>query len=276
MYKRQSKKSFERQIQKLNAEKRLTKRQKEWEYQRYLLQNRLAAAEKKGAVFAEDIIPEKPKRITQKSIEELKQIRGKKITARAIAILEKEPEKIRKKNVVDDEPIDVWFDYQPVEADYPQEEIEYPEINYTDTTDVETTPQETYYKENPEREYEPEVIADEGYNIIQNIWHEIGIQDYKLDQDVHPDILAVKYEGASQLAAYLQGAIDTYGEDVVARILQTKGSTVINTAIERVLYLLYKNSVDRTQTITDYGLAEIRDILFSNDTTASLRYDFND
>lgn len=270
MYARQSRKTFERHIQKLNAEKRLTKRQKEWEYQRYLLQNRLAAAEKKGAVFAEDIIPEKPKRITQKSIDELKQIRGKKLVARAVAIIEQEspkPKKPKKEKVEDIEPIGDGIDYP---------EAEYPEIEYTDATFEETTPQENYYKENPEREYEPEVIADEGYNIIQNIWHEIGIQDYKLDQDVHPDILAVKYEGASQLAAYLQGAIDTYGEDVVARILQTKGSTVINTAIERVLYILYKNSVDRTQNITDYGLAEIRDILFSGDTTASLRYDFND
>ena len=79
MYHRISKKTFEKRLAQLNKEKKLTKNQKEWEYQAYLLNNRLAAAEKRGFVFSGDVIPERPDIVRKKDIQQLKAIKGNKV-----------------------------------------------------------------------------------------------------------------------------------------------------------------------------------------------------
>lgn len=59
--------------------KRLTPNQKEWEKELNRIQRFISRATNRGFIFEENIIPEKPKRITKKRLQALKSLRGKKL-----------------------------------------------------------------------------------------------------------------------------------------------------------------------------------------------------
>ena len=81
MYKRETPNQFKRRLRQMNAEKRLTKNQLLWEEEARKLRNRLAAAEKKGYGFAEDLVPKRPSVVRKKDIEALRKIKGERITS---------------------------------------------------------------------------------------------------------------------------------------------------------------------------------------------------
>lgn len=64
--------------------KRLTPNQKAFYAEVERIKRAMARYRKKGYVFSDDIIPEKPQRVTKKYLAELKKFRGKKIAAEGV------------------------------------------------------------------------------------------------------------------------------------------------------------------------------------------------
>lgn len=260
MYKRISKKTFERNIAKINEEKKLTKRQKEWELEAYRLNNRLAAAEKSGVQFSYDIVGERPKRVTKKDIERLKSIRGKKIKQYAVFI----PTKEEPKKELPEEPL------LPEEPAIQEPEIELP-VEQPEETE-EYSGESDYYDD----WYDPEGnLVEEGQVILDNLYRELGVQEDKLwaQDGMTADIVDYKVnEAAKQLLEYVEGAMQEYGKREVL-IKMALHAQAFSKGVEIVMYAFYRDDVEKTQRVTNDGMSQVASILFANDAEKRMSHE---
>lgn len=65
------------------SSRKLTANQREYAYQVKRIKQAISRAEKRGYRFTNDVLPQKPKRITQKEIQKLKNIKGDKLYEKA-------------------------------------------------------------------------------------------------------------------------------------------------------------------------------------------------
>lgn len=155
----------------------------------------------------------------------------------------------------------------------------YPEYDYTDEESFEEpSPQETFYKEHPEAEFDNTEVIQEGKAILDNIYHELNIAPtHWNDADRYRNYnLEIKQEARDELARMIEMAINTYGENIVCMRLAYKGAESVNQAIRLVLYAVYEGRADKTENLTDGALEEVKSILSDGDFSFSIRYDFGD
>lgn len=275
MYKRESKAHFNRRIQNLNNEKRLTKNQRLWEEEAYKLNNRLASAEKRGFNFADDLIPERPKVVRKKDIDYLKSIRGnaeyvkKSVSFSETAISDVEKERLSKHGLEE----------QIIEKEVPTETV----ITYDISPDeVEETSassydyQRQYYENDIERDYDNELPPTEGYTVIENIRQMLGRQSYEIESSkwATDRNLNIKYDAAQRIFDALNTAISILGEDNVARGIQTVGAKAVNDAADIALFLIYRDEA-YTEMRTIKSLDIVIDAFFAYDPSSKMSWDFD-
>ena len=316
MYKRISKKSFERQLAQKNKEKKLTKNQKEWEYQAYLLNNRLAAAEKRGFVFSGNEIPQRPQTVRAKDIQSLKNIRGdKKIFKISEYVEVSKATESTIKNVVatykpvygnlnnssviapqGSEVLVVLEKNAEIEAQRLREEqieierrrqeetwrglsntVDYEDDEYDEDYEEYEQPDKAYYRRNQDRQYEEELDVSKGMSILSNVRNEISLQETKnsADDKLYGRNADIKQDAGYEAWRMVEGAISEYGETEVALRLQN-ASEDVNKLVEYILYAYYQHDPSRTETRTNARVNSLRDILFGDDVTAKMKYDFHD
>lgn len=310
MFKRLSERQFNKIVTPLTNAKRQTVNEKEWYRQIRLLNNRIATAQKKGYTFSFDVIPPKPSRITQKAIQNVASLKGVKLYARAenpinASVSEKERNNVEKELVKQgkEKPVSRKGDNTLGIALGTQKE-EYPQISYTrdieqpseSTVAVEPTVYEhegdnepvddtttgtidygkDFYDRNKQYEAEFDEAIDQYMVILDNILDELGAFEYKIESVpmYHNENLSLKTDAALSISKMLNGAIEEYGEQEVARRLNEAGKEVSD-IIDKALYYVYKN-VGRTDELTNASLNRFRDILFKDDAEAKMKYDFRD
>lgn len=311
MFKRLSERQFDKIVSPLTSAKRQTVNEKEWYRQIRLLNNRIAAAQKKGYTFSFDVIPSKPPRVTQKAIQNLASLKGAKLYARAenpinASVSEKEQNKVEKELVKQgkekpvstrgdstlavalstqkaenleeptysrdiDQPSESTVTVEPTVSDY-EADNEPVDDTTTGTTDY----GKDFYDRNKEYEAEYDEVIDQYRVILDNIFDELGAFEYKIESlpMYHNENFALKTDAALSISKMLNGAIEEYGEQEVARRLNEAGKEVSD-IIDRALYYVYKN-VGRTDELTNASLNRFRDILFKDDAEAKMKYDFRD
>lgn len=275
MYKRESKAHFNRRIQKLNNEKRLTKNQKLWEEEAYKLNNRLASAEKRGFRFADDLIPERPKVVRKKDIDYLKSIRGNaeyvknSISFSETTISDAEKERLAKHGLEE----------QIIEKEVPAEtvityDIAPDELEETSTSSYDY--QQHYYENDIERDYDNELPPTEGYTVIENIRQMLGRQSYEIESSkwATDRNLSIKYDAAQRIFDALNTAISILGEDGVARGIQTVGAKAVNDAADIALFLMYRDEA-YTEMRTVKNLDIVIDAFFAADPSSKMSWDFD-
>lgn len=284
MYKRESKAHFNRRIQNLNNEKRLTKNQRLWEEEAYKLNNRLASAEKRGFNFADDLIPERPKVVRKKDIDYLKSIRGnaeyvkKSTTFTENAISGTEKERLIKKGYGEEILAkEVQTAPEPYESEYPERsDYDTPAEEYEDTYEPEPfNPQKDYYDNDTERNYDNELPPTEGYTVIENIRQMFGRQSYEIESNkwATDENLRIKYDAAQRIFDALSTAISILGEDGVARGIQTVGAKAVNDAAEIALFLMYRDEA-YTENMTIKNIDIVIDAFFAADPSSKMSWDF--
>lgn len=333
MYHRISKKTFERRLAQLNKEKKLTKNQKEWEYQAYLLNNRLAAAEKRGFVFSGDVIPERPDIVRKKDIQQLKAIKGNKVffdtadyvkatnfTGKALRDMTKGNEIVygyinnasviaiagsqgnelidRNEALERERAYEEWQaeleeqrareyerelqaererlqDLEESQYSYREFDASYDDEYYDDSEYEE--PDQRYYRQNPEMQYNNTEDVSAGKIILENIRNELGVQDFKLSANQYcwGNNYDIKMEAGLELSQMINGAITEYGEEEVCLRLQSSAKDV-NRLVEEILYAFYMREPGVTEGRTNERMNIMRDILFADDIKSRMKYDFHD
>lgn len=243
MYKRERRQHFEQRLREMNAEKRLTENQKEWEEEAYKLNNRLANAEKRGYRFEDDIIPKRPSRVTRSDIEHLKNINRYRLKEYATS-----------------------YEYDDDYTDEIESDISEPEPYNA---------QDDYYNNDPERDYDNDFPPTEGHTVIENIRDMLGRQSYVIESDkwATSENLRIKYDAASRISLALRVAIEELGEDNVARGIQTVGAKAINDAADKALFLMYRDET-YTETQTIKNLDIVIDAFFAADPSQKMSYDY--
>ena len=290
MYKRERRQHFDERIRQMNAEKRLTDNQKEWEEEAYKLNNRLADAEKRGYRFEDNIIPDRPSRVTKSDIEYLKQINRHKFKDYATSIDYDNEEDIQENDYSEPEPEDYSYqdtdEYNDDEYDYDNDEEDdeeqddswwdnYDEDNYSDDYESERyNPQDDYYK-NTDRDYDNDFPPTEGYTVIENIRQMFGRQTYVIEADKWStsENLRIKYDAASKISLALRVAVEELGEDAVARGIQSVGAKVVNDAADVALFLMYRDET-YTERRTSAAIETVINAFFAADPSKKMTYDY--
>ena len=296
MYHRISKKTFDRYIQRLNQEHRLTKNQVQWEYERYLLNNRLAAAEKRGYVFSEDVLPQRPTRVTAKSLDALKKVKGdvalfdladfvkvEKLSNKAIDKIIKaygekgeaafgeltsgEPVIGKPEKLKTEEPSPLPVEPKEALPDIPEDVID-------DTGWEEPYDPKDFYPEDDI--WEPtEPIDDIDYTILENILEQIGAAEYENDSDakLFGENKRIKENAVSLAGKLIRDAISELGKRTVAERLQN-AAVDANELVTAILHYYYIGKSELTQERTSSRLHVLSEILYANDTARSMADDF--
>lgn len=291
MYKRESRQHFDKRMREMNAEKRLSYNQKEWEEEAYKLNNRLANAEKRGYRFEDNIIPDRPSRVTKSDIEYLKHINRHILKDYATSYdydisedttedvhSEPEPYDYNYPDVDDNDMSD--YNYEDDEEDDEEQDSLWvnsdDDDEYGDTYESEPyNPQDDYYK-NTDRDYDNDFPPTEGYTVIENIRQMLGRQSYEIESSkwATDENLRIKYDAAAKIFDALNTAIHELGEDAVARGIQEKGAQEINKAAEIALFVMYRDDV-YTQRITLDNLNPVIDAFFAVDPSSKMKWDFD-
>lgn len=307
MFKRLTRKQFSKIIGEFAEQK--TKNEKIWYDELYKLNNRIANAQKKGYTFtAQNVIPKTPSRITQKAIEYIKSIRGVKLYSKADNpinpnVSDTEQYRVAKELAKNEKPYNPKSkdETQAIVTELGKQKEETGELTYTrdiekpsqstvsvepiiegydtDTeieTGTKTEPEydKEYYKRDKEREYD-EIQAVEQYDIILNtIFDEIGAFEYRIDNVklFNDENLKIKTEAQRLVWEMLNGAINEYGRQEIARRLNDEGK-VVTDLIKYILYQVYYDP-NKTSDRTNQAYDRLRDILFKDDVTTKLKYDF--
>lgn len=298
MYHRISRKTFDRYIERLSKEQKLTKNQVKWEYEAYLLNNRLAAAEKRGYVFDENAIPQRPTRVTQKALDSLQKIKGdvalfdiaeyvnveninkrtldklaKKYGDNGIASLTQleqgEIALVNTKNAPEKVPKEVPVETPTVETE--PSYIEEPEPEPIENYD----PSEDYYDGTDRVSAGDEPMQEVDYAILDNIETTLFGADYVNDDNkkLFGYNKEIKDEAVAQARSYLNGALGEYGREEVAKRLQNSAEDVTELVIA-ICHWFYLNNANKTETNTSSRLHILSEILFANDVSKSMQYDF--
>lgn len=300
MYQRITKKSFDKYIERLNHQKRLTKNQYAWEYEKYKLNNRLAAAEKRGFVFREDIIPTRPAKVTAKAIEQLAKIKGdvalfaasdyaeaNKLSVRAVKKLydtfvakgkadltstaEGEAVIINTVNVPASE---------PKTQEIPPQDVTQPNVISDDFSEPESPRDyaKEYYGNDDERTWAgDDAIEDVDYTILTNAEDLIQGADIRNDDDrkLFGENERIKRDAKDTAWKLINDAMMQYGRKTVAKRMNESSEDVLQ-VVEAILHWYYIGHAEMTEERTDARLHLLAEILYDGDISASLLEDFGE
>ena len=250
---------------------------KEFRKQRNLLYRRIKYLESKGFHFENQILPDALEgNATQEEIEMMKSLRVAELKNLATSFTPPTPAEVPTvvepedfTNVVEPEPepdeeIDDW--------EMSEEELQRTRANMSKFGDAERerleeeTPQERYYRENEDREYDRNASVERGELILNNIYAEINVNqriflDDKFSQDSEQRF--IKQDAAVRIADALSKAEDYLGHDMLCYVLELNAADVKH-AITIALYYFDSKDETRTEMETESALTELTTILFSN------------
>lgn len=266
---------------------------KAYQTERDRLRRRVAYFREKGFEFSDTIIPPKlDGNATEEDVEYLRAIRGSVLKRLAVSftppvseaeeILEEleeltEPQDFTDVNDYIDTSDEEFMDSVVSSASSLEDEIEAPE----------ETPQERYYRENPERDYDDKQRFEEGRLILQNIYEDIDRQSSVLNDRLYSgsgdpyenrDIFESKTYVAELLGEMLDGAIERLGEDAVCRLLE-ENAEEIKHAVDTILFDTYisaKHDMDDMVERQNDALLTVSNILNSDSPAELMRQAFGE
>lgn len=249
---------------------------KEYRKQRNLLYRRIKYLESKGFHFENQILPDALEgNATQEEIEAMKSLRVTELKNLASYFTPPAPEEVPTvvepedfTNVVEPEPepdeeIDDW--------EMSEEEVQRNRANFSKYEDAEReryeeeSPQDRYYRENEDREYERNGAVERGQLILDNIYAEINVnQRVFLDErfGAESSTRFIKEEASLRIADALAKAEDYLGHDMLCMTLEYNAIAVKH-AIMIALYYFDSKDETRTEMETESALTELTTILFS-------------
>lgn len=357
MYKRETKKQFEKRMVKELSGKRLTKNQALWELEAHKLRNRLAQAEKHGFVFHEDIVGTRPEKVFIRDIERLRSIKGNKgflkaggdvsldrVTSGAVSIrsskrnpmvafiVERDGQFVVTTNwttgmkqgavqistkdlreigpdmetmtklLAPSQPVPVTITPDAVDTkidvEIPEPISPVGEISEEDSTELNAgeeendysshedfdyddsvyyDPQVDYYSRTDERDYDNALNVQEGEAVLDSVLSELAWwEDKSYAQDWTDFQYNFKSESTHALWKMIQGAIEEFGKDRVAYLVQEYGADEFNKLAESVMFYVGKYTDSRTVDATNTAMGRLKEILFQDNPILAAEYDFED
>lgn len=249
-------------IKQQEAQKALNK-----EYKKELgkLRRRISYFEGKGFQFdADRIIPDFEGNATQEEIDYLKAIRGKVLKRMATGF---EPPLVETDEVPVDEIVDTVNDDE-VYTDLGEGGLSWEDtISDEHRDDVippidEQTPQERYYSENEDREYDDNGSVERGRLILQNIYDDFNVgQPEKLGAFIHEDSELYNYKrGAAQdFINMIEDCIERIGEDATCMLIEENAGQV-KYDNEIIMYYVDSDGYDATVEVTEESLVRMQTI----------------
>ena len=237
------------------------------EYKKELgkLRRRIGYFEAKGFQFdADRIIPDFEGNATQEEIDYLKAIRGKVLKRMATGF---EPPLVETDEVPVDEIVDTVNDDEvytdPGEGGLSWEDT----ISDEHRDDVippidEQTPQERYYSENEDREYDDNGSVERGRLILQNIYDDFNVgQPEKLGAIIDEDSNLYNYKrGAAQdFINMIENCIERIGEDATCMLIEENAADV-KYHNEIIMYYIDSDGYDATVEVTEESLMQMQSI----------------
>lgn len=266
---------------------------KAYQTERDKLRRRVAYFREKGFEFSDDIIPPKlDGNATQEDVEYLRAIRGSVLKRMAVSFTPSasEAEEILEEIEEIIEPQD-FADFNETVGPSTDEFAEASVSNTVSAGDeIETpeeTPQERYYRENPERVHDEKQSFEEGRLILQNIYYDIDRQSRVLNDklygsfgnpDENRDIFESKSYAAELLSEMLDDAIERLGEDAVCRLLE-ENAEEIKHAVDTILFDTYisaKHDMDDMVERQNAALLTVSNILNSDSPAELMRQAFGE
>lgn len=273
------------------ASEKQNKINKEYRKERDRLRRRVAWFEKQGYNYEEEVVPPPLEgNASREEVEYLKALRGEVLKKMATSYTPKEtpepnPEEVEAISDISEEsevyeeetPTSDYisdFDDSGEEEDWdnsPEARAKraekYREMGLIPDEEDVTDPQEEYYKNNPERNFEIKGMIERGKLILKNVWKDIEVdQDEFLASrvDEEDDVFSIKQDAKARLFEMLLRAESLLGTDHLAIVIE-RNATAFKHAVNQVLYFFDSKDAERTQNETSSALTELSSILFSDD-----------
>ena len=246
------------------------------EYKKELsnLRRRIAYFEGKGFQFDVDrIAPKLEGNATQEEIDYLKAVRGKVLKRMATGF---EPPLVETDEVPADEIVDA-LDDDVIYTDSGESGLSWEDtISDEHRDDVilpidEQTPQERYYSENEDREYDDNGSVERGRLILQNIYDDFNAgQPEKLSYMIEEDSELYNYKrGAAQdFINMIEDCIERIGEDATCMLIEENAAEV-KYHNEIIMYYIDSDGYDATVEVTEESLMQMQSI-FEGDSPSLL------
>lgn len=246
------------------------------EYKKELgkLRRRISYFEGKGFQFDVDrIIPDFEGNATQEEIDYLKAIRGKVLKRMATGF---EPPLVETDEVPVDEIVDTVNDDE-VYTDLGEGSLSWEDtISDEHRDDVippidEQTPQERYYSENEDREYDDNGSVERGRLILNNIYDDYNVgQPEKLSFliDESPDLYNYKRGAATEFISMIEDAIDRLNETAVCMLIEEHAEEIKHSN-QIIMYFIDSQDDDETINETEIALTDMQTI-FEGDSPSLL------
>lgn len=282
------------------AEEKQNSLNKYYRQERSKLLRRIAYFKKQGYEFdADAIAPPVDGKATDQQVQRMRELRGKKLRNMAISYTPVQ-KKTESENIsidsaqtvttdatTDADIADAFLDdSDQIGIDYTDDMFENDPNNFVDEAfnptfddlvynepdfsipeyDEKETPQERYYKENPDIKFDgTDSRIDSGKTILQNAWSMINEEHLYLDTlPMNARNKDIKESAVEALTELLSKAEDALGQDALALILE-KHAAEFNKAVERALKWRDSHDPDLTRSETSYALTQINNILFASD-----------
>lgn len=245
---------------------------KEYRKERNKLRRRVEYFKSRGYQFSEDIVPPHLEgNATTDEIEYLKELRGDELKRRATSFT---PPVVQQADVpasdnyeeifeVPDENIGVDLETEDVIIDGKSLNDILREDDYEDyTPEQPQTPQERYYSENKDREYDDNSSVERGRLILQNIYDDFNVgQPEKLGAFIHEDSELYNYKrGAAQdFINMIEDCIERIGEDATCMLIEENAGQV-KYDNEIIMYYIDSDGYDATVEVTEESLVRMQTI----------------
>ena len=255
---------------------------KQYRIERDRLRRRVEYFKSKGYTFSDDIIPPVlDGNATKEEIDFLKAIRGAVLRkmatsftpsgSEAIEEIEQEIVPINDEieaveeatDLAEEGEIDDDWEFSEEERQRAKDALHGFEQNHQQ--EPEESPQERYYRENPERKADYDAKVDEGRIILENVYADLDVnQRVFLESRLRDDSfeLQVKQDAAVRLANAISTAISTFGEEAVCLKIEANAEA-FKRAVNRALYFFDSKDETRTYFETEDALTEVQGILFA-------------
>lgn len=255
---------------------------KQYRIERDRLRRRVDYFKSKGYVFSDDIIPPVlDGNATKEEIDFLKAIRGSVLKKMATSFMQPGSETVaeieQEITTLNNELEDVEDAFDFTEEVEDSDEWEFSEEERQRAKDAlhnfeqnqpqepEESPQERYYRENPDRKADYDAKVDEGRVILENVYADLDVnQRVFLESRLRDDsfVLQIKQDAAIRLANVISTAITMFGEDAVCLKIEANAEA-FKRAVNRALYFFDSKDETRTYYETEDALTEVQGILFA-------------
>lgn len=247
---------------------------KEYKKELSRLRRRIAYFEGKGFQFDVDrIAPKLEGNATQEEIDYLKAVRGKVLKRMATGF---EPPLVETDELPADEIVDTIND-DDVYTDLGKGGLSWEDIISDEHRDDvippidEPTPQERYYSENEDREYDDNGSVERGRLILSNIYDDFYVgQPEKLSYMIeeNSDLYNYKRGAAQDFINMIEDCIERIGEDATCMLIEENAADV-KYHNEIIMYYIDSDGYDATVEVTEESLMQMQTI-FESDSPSLL------